>query len=612
MEDLTTRVFEYLDNIQDIYNLQRCCKTTLQAYRKLNVWNLTSKLGKTPKEKLQIFINFYKHKAQQGSVQWKKEKEGSFESPPTIGGSEIGSLFGINPYSKSKQLIASKLKITKFAGNTATRWGNLFEEVIFMFTEVIFKTKTIETGSIPGLQDEKGNVIQSYSPDRIGVVTKNNFIGGIRKLARIMGINISGKIPNKPELIVLMEGKCPFTRVPGQEIPKQYTLQPQLGASTIKITDVCLYVDAMFRKCSISEFGLDSQFDTNFHGPCSLSQIDEDDEVLAAGFIGIYYKCDVIKETNIPKNESKEFTDTENIKKKLKEYIIGHVGNPGSDFYGVNVHNLSSLMSLCALCDRYLGIIYDDIVSDGFTLNISKENEEDLVIKLLVEFIGEDQETIIKLLVPDALKANYQQSTKYFSKNYSIELDKIGIDYGSSNGKVTAIMLKNVIDDKFSDSGYKIYYPDAFYVATSIKDYFDGEKHYQDDSEPVDIRSKKWLYKQVQIYKKWCDQNSVQSTGILPWKLLKTSYIPMPIDPNFIESAKPKILDIIKTIQQIKKTASISTDSESIEQKIKKEFDKKFPTRSKKPKKENVSSSFTKNLNNDTINEFLNGLDITP
>ena len=497
-ETIYSLIFKYLKSITDVYSLSQCNTITLRAYRATDVWYLTTLTG-SPQEKLAIFLRFYLHLPAQGSPKWLEFRSGAGHRPPTFGGSEIGSLFGVNQYQSKEQLIATKLQITKFEGNTATRWGNLFEEVLFGVVDYLYSCKTYETGSIPGLRDTNGDVIQSYSPDRLGIVGKSNFISMTKMLDPNLIIDKIVK-PLPDELIVLMEGKCPYSRVPDGKVPKQYSLQPLLGACTIPIVDVCLYVDGMFRLCSLADFYLS-------------------DGDLAIGFIGIYEKTG-------PKREFKGYgekseKDDEKVAKEkmikeakskmsqeLRTLIVENIQSPGSDFYELPL-KMRSIMSLCVLCDRFLGILYDQHLD--WAQIMSRIDEEEVVVEVLSELVGKPRS--VKMIIPDALQANYIRGADY-------DTTFAGIDYGSFSGGQFASMLKNVIDNRFTDSGYKAYYPDCFYVAERVRGHFpQTAKFYQDPSLPELQRCKKWLYKNLREYTQWCSKNEMRSIGYVLWKM---------------------------------------------------------------------------------------------
>src|SRR5271165_818346 len=229
-------IFNYIDDIIIIYKFSSISKATLQIYRDADLVRLIE-LRVPACEKLQIFLNFYKYLPPQGTLAWKLYRIGNATRPPVIGGSEIGTLLELDPYKTPVQLLESKLGLSDFVGSTATRWGNLFEDMLFNITDTIFGIKSYETGSIPGLRSLDNTVMTSYSPDRLGVISKHNLINGVKQSNSINKITPKlGKVELPPQIIVLFEGKCPLTRMPLSEIPRQYTAQPLVGACTIPIT----------------------------------------------------------------------------------------------------------------------------------------------------------------------------------------------------------------------------------------------------------------------------------------------------------------------------------------------------------------------------------------
>lgn len=565
--NIIRQVFDYLKHIDDVRNFAQTHPRVKNVYRTLDVWRLTE-LTNDPEQKLQIFLDYYSDLPPQGSPDWLKNRTG-------FGGSDIGGLLGVDRFKNRKQIYYSKLGMSSFKGNTATRWGNLFEEVLFGITDRIFGITSYETGSIPGLRNTNGEIIQSYSPDRIATIPLKTFVNTVKRMGKVSGIAISGKIPKKDKLVVLMEGKCPISRVPNGVVPKQYTLQPQLGAFTIPIVDMCLFVDGMFRKCSVQQFGLNGDYDRNFH-----KGIDTEDAVLLAGFIGFYSDDSDFADSPNP-GDLKNPRDQKNKKvaliqciiETLKSRMIAHVANPHADFHGVRFE-LGNLMSLCALCDRYLNVIYDEMHEQIQNIGLQRSDEESLVIQALQELCEPDivTQSLIAKLVPDALSANYKQTQKY---DFS-EL-QYGIDAGDTSD--FEFILRNAIDNRFTNQGFKIYYPNAYYASDALRQYVSD---YQDDSQTVDARAKKWLYKSVEQYLDWCQTHQKQSVGILPWKLMRINYIPMAKNTDLIRDSIPQILRASEELQELK-----SGSSEDREKKL----SELFPSKRVKPSdSENVDS----------------------
>ena len=191
------------------------------------------------KKELDDYINSLKKAPAQKSKEWYAIKQ------LTIGGSEIATVLGVNPYKKVKELIAEKIGIGyKFEGNAATRWGNLFEYITKKWGEIILKMQDSikETGSIEGVIER-----QRYSPDGLGVV----------KLVCEDG--------TYEYFFVLFEFKAPLRTLPSKSIPKHYIPQIQTGLLNIPIADLGIFINNCYRKCKLSDLQFNSSYDVNYH-----------------------------------------------------------------------------------------------------------------------------------------------------------------------------------------------------------------------------------------------------------------------------------------------------------------------------------------------------------
>jgi len=187
----------------------------------------------------------------------------------TIGGSEIATVLGINPYNKPKDLIAEKIGLVSFGGNTYTRWGSLFEPVTKIWGEIILKMEEHieEVGSIKGVIDR-----QRYSPDGLGVV------------------KLKCEDGSDEYYIVLFEFKAPFSTFPNGSIPAHYIPQVQTGLLNIPITDLAIFINNSYRKCALSELSFNCEYDEVFHKSDFSKRKTglKKNAVLACGVIGIY------------------------------------------------------------------------------------------------------------------------------------------------------------------------------------------------------------------------------------------------------------------------------------------------------------------------------------
>ncbi len=211
-----------------------------------------------------------------GAAPAQKSAEWYLLKSKTIGGSEIATVIGYNPFKKVKDLIAEKIGICEhpFTGNIATRWGNIFEGLTREWTQrvLLMGAPIKETGSLAGMIDR-----QRYSPDGLGVV-------------RLM--NEENQLD---DYIVLFEFKSPFRSLPDGKIPKQYRPQTQTGMMTIPMVELSIFVSNCFRKCAIRDIGFTMTYDKNFHSGDLTKKITKKQKftnVLACGIIGFYQTKD--------------------------------------------------------------------------------------------------------------------------------------------------------------------------------------------------------------------------------------------------------------------------------------------------------------------------------
>lgn len=163
----------------------------------------------------------------------------------TIGGSEISTILGINPFKSVKDLIADKAGIgMAFDGNVATRWGNLFEHVTKKYGEIVLQMKKpiMDAGSIQGVIQR-----QRYSPDGLGVVQLVCEDGTIEYFT------------------VLFEFKAPLRSLPDGKIPKYYIPQIKTGLLNIPLVDTSIFINNCYRKCRLNDLVFNSTYDTVFH-----------------------------------------------------------------------------------------------------------------------------------------------------------------------------------------------------------------------------------------------------------------------------------------------------------------------------------------------------------
>lgn len=291
------------------------------------------------KEKLAVYAKYYSHLPQQGTEEWRKARTGELLLPLTAGEKELryvalatpddsearidlyhvtledihtlvqtGQIkssvaFGgseITELAKSGDPLTTVKKkfLNEFDGNIHTRWGHLFEDVINDFMDLHLDCTTSTFGSIPGLRNEDGATIQTYSPDGIAVAKVDRiqrvldmYMGADRMRNHPMYADYRAWLAKKQaagedDATILYEFKCPTVRIPDGNVPDSYTLQPLVGATTVSIIEACLFVDTSFRKCTIDDFGFwNNNYDHAFH---SKDGDQLNNTPLACGFVGIY------------------------------------------------------------------------------------------------------------------------------------------------------------------------------------------------------------------------------------------------------------------------------------------------------------------------------------
>lgn len=185
------------------------------------------------KKILDIFLATTDRTIIQRSAKWHEMRKN------TIGGSDISKIIGKNKYGSTKSFIAEKIGISSFEGNAATRWGSLFEMASSKLMELILRSKIIEIGSVDGPIHRV-----RYSPDGIALAELRNIW-----------------------YIILLEFKAPHSTIPDGIIPSHYEPQVQTGLMNVYVSDICLFVNNCFRKCSIENIVNTSvdEYDVKYH-----------------------------------------------------------------------------------------------------------------------------------------------------------------------------------------------------------------------------------------------------------------------------------------------------------------------------------------------------------
>jgi len=208
-----------------------------------------------------------------------------------IGGSEIASALGKNPYQNIKAFVQKKLGISSpFVETMAMRWGKLFEPVGRRFTEIKFSTTILGDDLFFYMEDKEC----AYSPDGLGVflfprkidANNSNYPPEIMELieAEIKG-DLDGNARKSTEdgtvikrminivipQIVLIELKFPMVRTLTNKVPEYYLPQPKTGLCMIDCTEHGLFIELVARPCLLSDLGFGPEYARGLEVPDNQS-----------------------------------------------------------------------------------------------------------------------------------------------------------------------------------------------------------------------------------------------------------------------------------------------------------------------------------------------------
>lgn len=235
-------------------------------------WLKTVQLTSAPfleikRKQLAALISDNAHLPDQGTDEWLAVRRFN------IGGSEMSTITGDGGFSNVKRLIASKAGLVNFTGRLATRWGKMFENCTTLFMENIMEIdgKIQETSSIKGAVSN-----QRYSPDGLAVIKM------------LCGTTIGGEYIERYEYVtVLFEFKSPYSGIPNGKIARYYVPQVMTGLCSIPIADFAIFVNNMFRKCSLQNLNETTTYDMHFHNKDDGKF--EAEEPIALGLILLYF-----------------------------------------------------------------------------------------------------------------------------------------------------------------------------------------------------------------------------------------------------------------------------------------------------------------------------------
>ena len=474
--------------------------------------------------KLEILQNFIKENsdlAKQGSQAWLDERKF------IIGGSEISSIVGKNPYSNIEGLIAQKVGLTSFTGNTYTRWGNLFENV----SELLFKTMFIEskekiyaTGSIL----HKNIPNHRYSPDGLCYM---RFIE-----------------PDKSTVFktTLLEFKSPYSSVPSVKVPAHYLPQVKAGLCTINIADIAIFNNNMFRKCSLKQLDFSVNYNNKYHRDTG-KKLKNIDASIATGIIMFSISEENIKLFNKKYDELNTVQISDSYDSDEESFL------PNETFVLTNKH-----------MEYISNKLFDN---DKFPDSESDSNDDE-------DYRHFDDGTNImnKFYKNIALF----QTRKEKEKKKEIDITKINDE-----------MVLNMIDlgEETSDifnqflTYYKYNNEPSFIDLQCIKPEINKtliqsnsknfvlpvELNYIKEDKYLDNICKKYNYKKIIAkFVKKCSETSAVPIAFLPWKLLRSSNIIVEKDADYLNNIKSKIDDTINIIKDITNNSKSMDDTANL------------------------------------------------
>ena len=241
-------------------------------------------------DKIMRMVESHVDAPRQRSAEWLAAKR------HTVGGSEIATLLGLNPYSSPVKMLASKAGLDKFAGGVACWWGTMFEAVSEDLVARAFDTRVVGTDihirseALPAhANSPDGYAVIAFSRPRTGDGAVGDGAVGDEAVADEDdgdsgdgdgdgdGPTAPWQMCFNPEaaaaagdevmaLPALIELKAPYSRLPKGEVPKYYTPQLLSGMALSPAAAVGLYVEVVYRLCTLDQLAPGSpDYASNYH-----------------------------------------------------------------------------------------------------------------------------------------------------------------------------------------------------------------------------------------------------------------------------------------------------------------------------------------------------------
>jgi hypothetical protein len=180
-----------------------------------------------------------------------------------VGGSELATVLGHNPYQTRTKLVSRKLDLCQWTGGgVACQWGTMFEPVSERILELECGVALLGSDihvKNPGLIADLGN-----SPDGYCVVALDTAApaGELRIQRADQATASTVYVP------VLVELKAPYGRIPERanaKVPRHYVSQVMSGQSLCPPAAAGLYIEIVFRLCSLADLGPSPDYCLAYH-----------------------------------------------------------------------------------------------------------------------------------------------------------------------------------------------------------------------------------------------------------------------------------------------------------------------------------------------------------
>lgn len=252
----------------------------------------------------------------------------------TIGGSEIAALLAISeneelrkyksPYSTFMDIVNNKIAIKEGKqvwqnGGVACWWGTLFEEVITKIIEIELgneiKGDSICIQMVKGHRNSPDGYIVAHFCEDTSNGNDNGNRNSNKDTIPQYQLYTTDMDPSliKFSRIIMLEFKCPISRKPSIEIPKHYIPQLWSGLAVSPIASMALFIDSIFRKCSMGMLGDNIEYDTIYH---NKDQTIEVSNPICWGMIALYSK-----------NKPTHFVDMGNVSFSDFNFIMGKIND---------------------------------------------------------------------------------------------------------------------------------------------------------------------------------------------------------------------------------------------------------------------------------------------